>query len=186
MKNKYFLLGLGFIIIAALARLIKHPANFSPVGSMALFGGAVFVSKYWKYAIPIIALFVSDFILNNTLLRVWYPDHEGLVVFSNYMLWSYASFICAVMIGHFFIKEITVSRVLGGAVAFTAIFFIISNFGVWMSTPIYPKNAAGLMACYGAAIPFVKSSLAGNLFYSILLFGGYSLIAKSWLVEQRA
>lgn len=186
MKNKHFLLGLLFIFIAASARLIKHPANFSPVGSMALFGGAIFVSKYWKYAIPIIALFISDFLLNNTLLRAWFPDHEGLVVFSSYMYWSYASFICAVMIGHFLIKKITVSRVLGGAVGFTIVFFIISNFGVWASGSFYPKNMAGLISCYAAGIPFVKSSLAGNLVYASILFGGYQLVTSKWPMFKAA
>lgn len=177
MKRNHLLIGIAFVMIAAIARLIPHPNNFSPVGSMALFGGAVFISKYFKYAIPIVALYLSDLLLNNTLYRSWYPNHEGMVFFTDYMVWSYLSFILAVAIGHFFIKKLSVKNVLMGAVAFTTVFFIISNFGVFMSGLAgYPKTMSGLMACYAAGIPFVKSSLAGNLVYSTVLFGGYYLL----------
>jgi len=173
MKNRSLTLAIILIAVAAISRLLPHPHNFSPVGSIALFGGAVLASKYLKYLIPIIALFATDLFLNNTILRSWYPEHEGLVIFSNYMVWPYVAFIFAVVIGHVFIKKISIGSVLGGALGFTIVFFLVSNFGTWLGSGIYAKNLGGLISCMGAGLPFVKATLAGNLFYSTILFGSY-------------
>lgn len=186
MKQKHLVLGVVFIAVAAIARLLPHPSNFSPVGSMALFGGAVFAIKYLKYLIPIAALYLSDFVLNNTLYRQWYPNHEGTVFFTDDMMWVYAAFLLAVVIGHFVIKKITVGNVILGAVLFTIGFFVISNFGSWMSGIMYPKTFSGLIACYTAGVPFIKFSLAGNLFYSAVLFGGYAFLTQRDLKTQLA
>jgi hypothetical protein len=184
MKKVHLIVAIVFVALAAVARLIPHPNNFSPVGAMALFGGAVFASKYLKYLIPIAALFLSDLFLNNTILRMWFPNHEGMVFFADYMIWGYASFILAVVIGHFFIKKMSVQNVLLGAVGFTLVFFIVSNFGAWLTYPTYPKTFSGLMACYAAGLPFIKSSLAGNVFYSSILFGGYYLFSQNYTLSK--
>ncbi len=178
MKNKSLILPFTLIVVAALARLLPHPPNFSPIGSIALFGGAVIASKYIKYLIPILALFVSDLVLNNTLLRSFYPDHSGMVIFTDYMVWTYVAFLLAVGIGHVFIKKISFLNVLGGVLGFTLVFFLISNFGSWIGIPSYPKTISGLIACMSAGLPFVKASLVGNLVYSTFLFGSYYMISQ--------
>ncbi|MDW8190599.1 MAG: DUF6580 family putative transport protein [Pseudobdellovibrionaceae bacterium] len=50
-------------------------------------------------------------------------------------------------------------------------FFIMSNFGVWLETSMYPKTWEGLLMCYGAAVPFFRNSLSSDLvfFISIML-----------------
>jgi len=178
MKNKSLILPLILIAVAAMARLLPHPPNFSPVGSIALFGGAVLASKYFKYLVPVLALFISDLILNNTLMRSFYPDETGMIIFSEYMIWTYVAFILAVVIGHVFIKKISMTSVIGGALGFTVVFFLISNFGAWLSIPTYPKTMSGLIACMAAGLPFIKASLIGNLAYSTFLFGSYYMISQ--------
>ena len=68
------------------------------------------------------------------------------------------------------------------------IFFILSNFGMWLTGAYYPKTFNGLIACYAAAIPFYKNEFFGNmllntfmsnLFFTALLFGAYALIKKT-------
>ena len=61
------------------------------------------------------------------------------------------------------------------AVAGSALFFLVSNFGTWALSGMYPHTAAGLAACYVAAIPFFQNTLAGDLFYATLLFGGFTI-----------
>jgi hypothetical protein len=39
----------------------------------------------------------------------------------------------------------------------------------------YPKTSAGLAACYAAAVPFFQNTVAGDLFYATLLFGGFKV-----------
>jgi hypothetical protein len=66
----------GMITVAALSRflfLTPSLANFSPVGAMALFGGAYFANKRWSYAIPMLALWLSNLVLNNVVYKEYYP-----------------------------------------------------------------------------------------------------------------
>ena len=82
----------------------------------------------------------------------------------------------AVAIGMQMQKNIGVLTVAGGALASSVIFFVVTNFGVWLSSGMYPLNAGGLVASYVAAIPFFHYTLGGNLFYAGVLFGGFALI----------
>jgi hypothetical protein len=54
-------------------------------------------------------------------------------------------------------------------------FFLVTNFAVWAFSPIYAANAGGLIKCYIAALPFLQNMLCGDLFWGIVLFGGYWL-----------
>ena len=49
---------------------------------------------------------------------------------------------------------------------------------MWLSSGFYPRTLAGLEACYVAAIPFFQNTVAGDLFYSALLFGGFALLER--------
>jgi hypothetical protein len=69
--------------------------------------------------------------------------------------------------------------VAGVTLASSVLFFIITNFGTWATTSLYPHSLAGLDTCYIAAIPFFWNTLAGDLFYSALLFGGFALLERS-------
>jgi len=53
--------------------------------------------------------------------------------------------------------------------------FVITNFGMWLFSGFYPRTLAGLEACYVAAIPFFQNTVAGDLFYAALLFGGFKI-----------
>ena len=78
------------ILSAALSRLIPHPANFSPIGSMALFGAAYFSKKYWAFIIPIVTMWLSDLILNNVVYGEYF-DH--FVWFYSGSLFTYGAFV---------------------------------------------------------------------------------------------
>ncbi|MDP6570699.1 MAG: hypothetical protein QGF57_05610, partial [Candidatus Marinimicrobia bacterium] len=59
------------------------------------------------------------------------------------------------------------------------LFFIVTNFGVWFAGTFYAKTFAGLVQCFTMAIPFFANSLAGDIMYAALLFGGFALLKKS-------
>ena len=84
-------------------------------------------------------------------------------------------------------KRKTVLTIAAGAIASSILFFAVTNFGVWLVMDYYPKTAAGLAACYVAAIPFFQNTLASDLFYAGLLFGGFALAERSFpmLRERR-
>ena len=163
MKNKLtspgFIILTGMVLAAAFVRLIPHPPNFAPIAAMALFGGAYFTKKWAAFLIPLAALFLTDLIIG----------------FHGTMWAVYLSFILIVMLGMMMIKKKKMSNIFLASVSSSVLFFVISNFGVWLTGPYYSKDIAGLSACYTAAIPFFHYTLLGDLFFVGILFGAYEL-----------
>ncbi len=161
----------GLIAIAALTRLLPHPPNFSPVEAMALFGGAYFASKRCAVIVPLLAMFIADLALG--LLR-------GGIYFDYFIsagfLLVYACIAVLAVIGFGLRGKVSGGRVLGYSLAGSVLFFLVTNFGAFLSDPTYPKTALGLMAAYTAGIPFFQWTVLGTLFYAALLFGGFALL----------
>jgi len=157
-----FLLPVAFVIIGLLFRVIPHPANFSPIFAIALFGGTYFSDKRLALIIPLVALFVSDLFIGFYTPVVMASVYAGLILTGLLGLWLR--------------NHKSVVNIFGTATASALLFFLISNFGVWLN-PVsgYSKDLAGLIQCYVLALPFLKNTLASNLVYSAVLFGGYEL-----------
>ena len=71
---------------------------------------------------------------------------------------------------------------IGGALATSLIFFVTTNLAVWAFSGMYSLDGAGLLQCYTAALPFLKYTVAGDLFWSVALFGGAALLR--WCTER--
>ena len=164
MDNKARLLALLMAIFAAAAmRLLPHPPNFSPIAAMALFSGAYLPKRALAFAAPFGALVLSD-----ALLGGFYPG----------MNFVYLSFGLTVLIGWAIARRKTPLRIGGAAVASSVLFFVLTNFGMWLFSGFYPRTFEGLAACYVAAIPFFQNTLAGDLVFTALLFGGFALAER--------
>lgn len=148
---------LSAILAAAALRLVPHPPNFSPIDAMALFSGAYLGRRSIAFVAPLGALLVSDLVLG----------------FYHGMATVYATVALVVVIGWWVSSRRTQLRIGAGAIASSVTFFLITNFGMWLFSGFYPVTYAGLIACYTAAIPFFQNTLAGDLFYAVLLFGGF-------------
>lgn len=173
MNKKSIFIITGFIILAALTRLLPHAYNFTPLGAIALFGAAYFTDKKWAIIVPLAAFWASDLLLNNITYASYY---DGFTWFTNGMLYTYGSIAMIAVLGYYLLKKVTFGRVFGGVIGASVIFFIVSNFGVWVSGIMYPLSIEGLISCYLAAIPFFHYTLAGNVIYSAVLFGSYEWI----------
>ncbi|MBA3986125.1 MAG: hypothetical protein H0X63_06040 [Flavobacteriales bacterium] len=144
------------ILMAAVSRLLPHPDNFTPIAAMALFGGA-HLSRRYAMLLPILALLISDIFLGF---------HSSI--------WAvYLSMAIIAGIGMLIAKNQNIATVFGATLIGSILFFLITNFAVWFGTPYYPQNAAGLIACYEAGIPFFRNTMLGDLCYSGILFGSY-------------
>ena len=157
--DKFQKIVLVIIIFGFLCRLIPHPPKFSPVTAIALFGGLNFNDKRVAFSIPLLILFLSDLIIGISLIN----------------LFVYTGFLTIVFFGTK-IKSIK----FGNIILSSFIFFLISNFGVWIIG--YPKNIEGLILCYTMAIPFFGYSIAGDLFFGYLFkfsFGKITSILPS-------
>lgn len=174
---------LGSIIIAAsLSRFIPHPMNFAPLGAMALFGAAYFSNKQLGFLVPFLAWFASDLVLNNVFYNQYFAD---FALFTPGAFWIYGSMAAIFAIGAGLLRKITLPRLFVGSLSASVVFFVLSNFGVWMAGMGYPMTLAGLEACYIAALPFFVNTLLGDLFYSLVLFGLYEALLASHLVPSR-
>lgn len=152
---------LGLIIVASIImRLVPHPANFIPLGALALFSGTYIRSK-WGIIIPVIVMVGTDLII-------------GL---HNLILFTWGSFLLIAMIGWWVRKKKNIWRIVGGTLAGSILFFVVTNFAVWAFTPLYSKTVAGLVQCFYMAIPFFRNTMAGDLFYVGIFFGLYELVA---------
>jgi hypothetical protein len=150
---------LSAIVVAAALRLVPHPPNFTPIGAMALFSGAYLGRKPLAFAAPLGALLLSDLVLG-------FYHGQATVYFSVALI---------VMIGMVALGRTSPIRVGAAALLSSILFFVVTNFGMWLFSGFYPRTLAGLEACYVAAIPFFQNTVAGDLFYAALLFGGFKL-----------
>ena len=151
-----------FIALAAASRLLPHPPDFTPLAAMALFGGAYFSDRRVAFAVPCIALLLSDLVLGL----------HGMMPF------VYLGFGVTVLIGMALRGKVRVLPVAGAAIASSVLFFIVTNFGVWLVGDMYPRDVGGLVLCYIAAIPFFQYSLVGDFVYTGLLFGGMEMAGR--------
>ena len=154
---------LSAILVAAALRLVPHPPNFTPIGAMALFSGAYLGRRGLAFVAPLGALLLSDLVLG----------------FYHGMVTVYATVALIVLVGWVALARVSPIRVGAAALASSVLFFVITNFGMWLFSGFYPLTVAGLGACYVAAIPFFQNTVAGDLSYSALLFGGFALLERT-------
>lgn len=152
----------GMILIAALSRVVPHPPNVTPIAALALFGGAYYSCKRFAFAIPFLAMFLSDCIIG-------FHRQIGTV---------YLCFSLTVLMGFFLRSRKNVSYVAIAGLASSALFYLVTNFGVWLWDGLYPATFKGLWACYIAALPFFRNELLGNFFYITALFGSFAWAQK--------
>ena len=146
------------VLIAAITRLIPHAPNFTPIAAIALFGGANFNSKWAAFLVPLSAMFLSDLFIG---------------FYGVNMIAVYISFALIALIGTFISKNQGIGSIATATISSSLMFFVVTNFAVWMGNPAYPQTFSGLLECYYVAIPFYNNSLMGDLFYSSILFGGF-------------
>lgn len=171
---------LAFLLIAVLSRfaIMAGPqwANFSPMGAMALFAGYYFKDKKWSVIYSLLALWISNLLLNNLLYQDYYKEFSWGFSSSQFLI-----FYGITVIGAWFSsKKASFVNVLS-LNSFTAFgFFITSNLWVWaFSTEVvYTKNFQGLISCFVNAIPFFPNTLFSQLFFGIVFFGAYEWLKR--------
>jgi hypothetical protein len=162
--------------------------GFSPLGAMALFGGAYFSKRYQSYLFPILILLVSDLILMNTM----YSQYASGWLYDGWY-WTYGSFALMVALGTLMRNRITIKNFFFTGISAGLIHFILSNFGVWLGGGIDPvtgqlftRDLSGVLACYAAGIPYFKTLVMGNLFFGVIFFGGFEWAQRKIKVLQIA
>jgi hypothetical protein len=164
-----FLVLVGMIAFAVATRLVTFyapnvlPYNFSPVEAIALFGGAYFLDRRVALIVPLGAMFLADLVIGL---------HDLLPV-------VYSCIALTTLLGFNLRNRVGPVRVAAYGVVSATLFFVVTNFFVWLLGNMYTHDGAGLVDCYLMAIPFYKNTLIGTLLWSVVLFGGFEALRRS-------
>ena len=154
------MLTIGLIGLGIFSRLFPHISQFTAILAVALFAG-MYLNRRQALIVPVVLMIVTDIILgfHDTMVFTW----GSMLVTSAIGLWlkEYKSFF----------------TVLAGSVGSAILFFVVTNFGAWLS-PLYPHTLAGLRECYIMAVPFFRSTLISTVAYSLVLYAGYEWLLK--------
>jgi len=176
------------IFVAAVAALrvafnfsheISPVANFSPVGAMAIFGGAYFNKRWKAFVFPLLMLFISDIVLHQTVFKKY---GNGFLYGGWY--WVYGAFAVITMISRLTLTKITIHRFFVSVIVCVLIHWIVTDFGVWISSTRYPQTFNGFILCLENAIPYEWRFLAGTLLYGIVLFVGFEWMKRKYPALQ--
>jgi hypothetical protein len=147
---------------------ISSLANFSPLGAMAIFGGAYFNRNWKALAFPLLTLFVSDFILHQTVFKSY---GNGFLYEGWY--WVYGAIALMCIAGRLILQKPSTTKFLITAFVCVVIHWTFTDIGVWWGSKIYSQDLTGYFNCLVAAIPFEFKFLAGTLVYGAILFGAF-------------
>ena len=148
----------AFLLLGVASRLAPHPWNATPLTAIALFGGT-YLSRRWAILLPWSAVALSDLVLgwHQTIPFTW-----GAMILTGFIAWWLRA-------------RPSIGRTVTASLAGSCLFFMVTNFGVWLVGGLYPGTGEGLRQCYVAAIPFFRSTVIGDLAYTAALFGGYAV-----------
>ena len=138
-------------------RLIPHPPNFTPVLATAILAPHIFSKKIViSIFLLILAMFISDIFI-------------GL---HKFLFFTYLPLIFILLISNY--TSFKKKNIFILAIVSPLIFFIISNFGVWLLSDFYEKDIIGLYQCYIMAIPFLQNSFISTVVFLFLYFIFYN------------
>lgn len=170
----------ALVLVPVAARLVPYWWHFMPLTAVAIFSGAWFADWRLKLGIPLAARVVSDLALGFQMAQ---PSE---------VLFIYACLVVSVLLGWLVRRRrTTVLAPMVAGLTSAVVFFLVSNFGVWLaSTPAlgpyyYPPTLAGLAKCYEMAWPFFRATLISDVAYTGVLFAAYAWacqLSPKWAV----
>ncbi|MCB1516395.1 MAG: hypothetical protein KDJ19_02080 [Hyphomicrobiaceae bacterium] len=155
-------LAILLVLIGAFSRLMHLPPNIAAVTGVTIFAGFAITNKWIALLVPILSMMLADFVLG------WY----------NEVLYTYAGMAAGVFLARWFLHPLTPVRLIGVTFASSVAFFLLSNFGVFMSG-YYGFTFDGFVTCYVMALPFWQNSLIADFTSTALVFGLYLLAIRA-------
>lgn len=174
--NPRFAVLLLFIIVVAALRLASFSGVgpltlFTPVGAMALFGGAYLKGNVKPFLLPLLTLFISDVIVSFTI----FPELRVGLLYAGWY-WTYLAFALITIVGKYIIKDVTVRNIVIAVVAATFIHWIVANIGMCVQENQFTLSlyAQKLISSITYEIRF----MAGTALYTGIMFGAFELLQK--------
>jgi hypothetical protein len=167
------------VILATACKWLFGPnlnwSGFSPVIAIALFSGMIIKQRNISFLLPLVALIASDLIIQLLYEQNAFP-YPGIYngQWKNYLILLGT----ATLIG-WLIKGKNYRNLLFAGVVAPSVFFLVSNFNVWLNADVvYSRSFDGLMNCYAAGLPFYRNALIGTLVFLPVVLFFYNSIAR--------
>lgn len=175
----------GLLVAGAGARIVLHDLpNFAPVAAISLFAGYYFRSWCLAALVAPAIMAISDLKLGG------YEWQMMLLVYAMLTLPVAARPLVrrflAIERGQIAISAARLAGLVGCSLFASVLFFLSTNFAWWPWTDMYSHDMAGLIECYAAGVPFFRYTLAGDLFFAALLFGGYATAVQLGISPSRS
>ncbi len=160
MKEKYYptIIALCLIAVGIIMRVLPHPANFAPIAAISIFGGSV-LPKRISIWVPLGAMIISD----------------ALIGFYTLMPLIWACYLVIALASSRWLRPASLLKGATLTISSSTFFYIVTNFGVWLTSGMYAHTWSGLISCYTLALPFFRNTLLSDAIYTSALFGIFAL-----------
>ena len=159
------------VAVASAAHLLPHSFGISPVGATAVYGAAYGRSRLFWLA-PLVPLLLGNILFGFYEPLVW--------------VFVYGGFALSSLAARLLLRNgRTVRSYSSAIVAGAVVFFLVSNFSVWLAG-YYPQNVAGLVACYINGLPYLALALLVDSAYSLVFVSLHQMLDEQPLLPSRA
>lgn len=140
------------IAFGAIGRyLLKDIPNVETITTVTLLAGSL-LGGPWTFVVGLVTVGITDIAIGNTNILLYTWSAWAAMGFFGWVLRKREK------------KPLRHSLELTGMGLLGNIFFYVwTNFGVWQLSGMYAKTWEGLVACYIAAIPFLKMQLLSTV-----------------------
>jgi hypothetical protein len=165
LKVRQWAMFVALIALATISRALPHPPNFTPIGGMALFAGAIMPHLSLAILLPLSALVIGDYLYLG-------GNYDGSWI-------VYLSFVMITLLGRFTLKSNTHPyKLLGSSLLASTFFFLTTNLEFWYNHDTYSHNWQGFLTCLTMAIPFFGNTISGDIFFTAFFFASWYYVNK--------
>lgn len=161
MKSNIVLITSLFVLLIA-SRLITEIPNFTPTIALVMFTGYLIKNRYLAILVILSSQIISDLYIG---------------IYSS-MVFVYGAYVLIAALMPTIIKSFNIKSMLIASFISPTLFYIITNFGVWITGSMYPLSIAGLLSCYVAGIPFFDESLISTVLFTVTIYFGLKYTIK--------
>ena len=144
----YLKFSIGIFIALAASRFVPHPPNFTSLLALSFYIPALLGVRF-------LPALIASFLITDLFI--------GL---HSVMLFTWGSVILIGLISKFFLSSMFTR--ISGALLGSIIFYLITNFGVWING-YHGTMQIGIIENYIIALPFFGNTLISTIIYSVLI-----------------
>ena len=161
--QKYLKISILIFSVLALSRFIPHPPNFTSLLALSFYVPVLLGLRYLP--VLLVSFAITDLIIgfHSTIFFTW-----GSVIFIGFM--------------SRYLNNTLQTRITGALLG-AFIFYLFTNFGVWILGS-YGYNFNGFLLCYTLALPFFAYSIISTLIFSVIIETVYKFTNFKKIIDK--